>query len=50
MNSDIVLVKVNAALMTAFLVSAPVLIATVVVGVLIGLIQALTQIQDQTLP
>jgi type III secretion protein S len=50
MGSDIVLVKVNEALMATLLLSAPALIATVAVGVLVGLLQALTQIQDQTLP
>jgi type III secretion protein S len=50
MNTDFVIVKVNEALVTTFVVSAPVLIVTVVIGVAAGLIQALTQIQDQTLP
>jgi type III secretion protein S len=50
MNSDLLLDKVNAALMTVLVVSSPVLIAAVTVGIVVGLIQALTQIQDQTLP
>jgi type III secretion protein S len=50
MNTDIVLIKVNEALITTLLVSAPALGMTVVVGVVVGLVQALTQIQDQTLP
>ena len=36
------------ALMTALLIGAPVLLVGVVVGLAIGLLQALTQIQDQT--
>jgi len=36
------------AMLTALLVSAPILIVGVVVGLLIGLAQALTQVQDQT--
>ncbi len=36
------------ALVIAALISAPVLIAGMVVGVAVGLIQALTQIQEQT--
>jgi len=36
------------AMFTALLVSAPILIAGVPVGLLIGLAQALTQVQDQT--
>jgi type III secretion protein S len=50
MDNEIILVKVNEALMATLLMSAPFLIVTVVVGVVVGLIQALTQIQDQTLP
>jgi flagellar biosynthetic protein FliQ len=37
------------ALSTALLVGAPVLLAGVVVGLVISLFQALTQIQDQTI-
>ena len=36
------------AMMTALLMGAPILIAGVAVGLLIGLLQAVTQIQDQT--
>jgi len=36
------------AMLTALLLGAPVLLAGVFVGLLIGLAQALTQIQDQT--
>jgi type III secretion protein S len=50
MGNEIVLARVNEALMATLLLSAPFLIVTVVVGVVAGLLQALTQIQDQTLP
>jgi len=36
------------AMLTALLLSAPVLLAGMAVGLLIGLAQALTQVQDQT--
>ena len=38
------------ALWTALLVSAPALLVAIMVGFGVGLLQALTQIQDQTLP
>jgi type III secretion protein S len=38
------------ALLLMLYISAPVLIAVTVVGLLIGLFQALTSIQEQTLP
>lgn len=44
------LIQVNKALMTVLITSAPILLAAVVLGVLVGFLQALTQIQDQTLP
>ena len=50
MYTDTLLVKVNNMLMTVLITSAPILLAAVVLGVLVGLVQALTQIQDQTLP
>jgi len=50
MYNDVLLTKVNGALMTVLITSAPVLLAAVVIGVLVGLAQALTQIHDQTLP
>jgi flagellar biosynthetic protein FliQ len=36
------------AMMTALIISAPLLVVGMVVGLLIGLAQALTQVQDQT--
>jgi type III secretion protein S len=50
MYNDVLLVKVNGALMTVLITSAPVLLAAVVIGITVGLAQALTQIHDQTLP
>jgi type III secretion protein S len=50
MLHDALLAKLNAALWSILMASSPVLIAAVVIGVLVGLLQALTQIHDQTLP
>ena len=50
MYNDALLVKVNSALMTVLVCSAPIFLAAVVIGILVGLVQALTQIHDQTLP
>ncbi|MCD1588474.1 EscS/YscS/HrcS family type III secretion system export apparatus protein [Halomonas sp. ATBC28] len=50
MNDDIFLSLMQNALWTALLVSAPALLVAIVVGFGVGLLQALTQIQDQTLP
>ncbi|WP_088343555.1 MULTISPECIES: flagellar biosynthetic protein FliQ [Rhodomicrobium] len=50
MFENALLGQVNNALMIVLWTSAPVLLAAVVIGVLVGLLQALTQIHDQTLP
>ncbi len=50
MSDDIFLSLMQNALWTALLVSAPALLVAIVVGFGVGLLQALTQIQDQTLP
>jgi type III secretion protein S len=42
--------KVQSALLTVLTICGPVLLVAVAVGLTIGLLQALTQIQDQTLP
>jgi type III secretion protein S len=42
--------KVQNALLTVLMICGPVLLVAVAVGLTIGLLQALTQIQDQTLP
>jgi type III secretion protein S len=50
MGQDVFLSLMNQALMTVLLLSAPALVAAILVGLGVGLLQALTQIQDQTLP
>jgi type III secretion protein S len=50
MGQDVFLSLMNQALMTVLLLSAPALAAAILVGLGVGLLQALTQIQDQTLP
>ena len=41
---------VNQALLMSLLISAPVVIVTVVLGLLLGFLQAIFQLQDQALP
>lgn len=50
MNDSVVIHYASQALLLVLMLSLPVIIATTVVGLLIGLFQALTQIQEQTLP
>lgn len=50
MSGDFFLAQMQSALMTVLIVSAPALIVAIAVGVSVGVLQALTQIQDQTLP
>lgn len=50
MANDIVLVRTQGALLTILFASGPAIMAALVIGVLVGLAQALTQIQDQSLP
>jgi len=50
MGQDIFLTVMKDALTTVLLLSAPALLVAIVVGFGVGLVQALTQIQDQTLP
>ena len=50
MGQDIFLTVMKDALMTVLLLSAPALLVAIVVGFGVGLVQALTQVQDQTLP
>ncbi|KAA0018279.1 EscS/YscS/HrcS family type III secretion system export apparatus protein [Salinicola corii] len=50
MTDDIFLSLMKNALWTVLLVSAPALLVAIAVGFGVGLLQALTQIQDQTLP
>lgn len=48
-SSDLVLRAVREGLLLAILVSAPPLLASLLCGFVIGIVQAATQIQDQTL-
>lgn len=48
MNSDAAVDLGREAIVTALLVGGPLLLAGVVVGLLISLLQAVTQVQDQT--
>ncbi|KFF49373.1 type III secretion protein [Gammaproteobacteria bacterium MFB021] len=50
MDDAIFLSLLKSALWTVLLVSAPALVVAIVIGFGVGLLQALTQIQDQTLP
>ncbi|MCQ4260206.1 type III secretion system export apparatus subunit SctS [Stutzerimonas stutzeri] len=50
MGDDVFLGLMKQALMTVLILSAPALIVAIVIGFGVGLLQALTQIQDQTLP
>ncbi|GGB05666.1 type III secretion protein [Brucella endophytica] len=50
MGQEVFLNEMNRALVTVLIVSAPALGVAIVIGISVGLIQALTQIQDQTLP
>jgi type III secretion protein S len=50
MNQDVLLAQMNTALMTVLIVSLPALGTAILIGVGVGLLQALTQVQDPTLP
>ncbi|AMB84954.1 MULTISPECIES: type III secretion system export apparatus subunit SctS [Pseudomonas] len=50
MGQDVFLGLMKQALMTVLLLSAPALGVAIIIGLSVGLFQALTQIQDQTLP
>jgi type III secretion protein S len=50
MTQDVLLAQMNTALMTVLIVSLPALGTAILVGVGVGLLQALTQVQDPTLP
>lgn len=49
MNENMVMSIVKEALFTAMLVGGPILILSLVVGLLVSIFQATTQIQEQTL-
>lgn len=50
MDQTLIISLMNKALMTVLIISAPALLIAIVIGLGVGLLQALTQIQDQTLP
>lgn len=50
MDKSLIVSLMNKALMTVLILSAPALLIAIVIGLGVGLLQALTQIQDQTLP
>lgn len=49
MDSDVAMHLISQTLLTAAKVSAPILVATLVVGVVISVLQVVTQIQEMTL-
>ncbi len=49
MTEDIVLTVIKDGIQTAIMVAAPILLTATVVGLLISIFQATTQIQEQTL-
>lgn len=49
MGSDVALQLMSQLLWGALLISAPVLVATLVVGLLISILQVVTQVQDMSL-
>jgi len=50
LDKALIVSLVQKALMVVLMLSAPALIIAIVIGLGVGLLQALTQIQDQTLP
>ena len=48
-GADLILRAIREGLLLVLLVSAPPLLASLLVGLLVGVVQAATQIQDQTL-
>ena len=49
MNADMILFVGRRALQTALLLAAPVLLASLVMGLIVGMFQAVTSIRDMTL-
>ena len=49
MNNEMVLFLGRRAIETAMLISAPVLVATLLMGLIVGMFQAVTSIRDMTL-
>lgn len=50
MNQIMLMSLIKKSLITGALISAPVLLVSLVIGLLISILQATTQIQEQTLP
>lgn len=50
MDQTAFLAQTQKAMLTVLIASGPALAIAIVIGISVGLIQALTQIQDQTLP
>ncbi|NJN45875.1 MAG: type III secretion system export apparatus subunit SctS [Candidatus Competibacteraceae bacterium] len=50
MNDEDIIFHASQALVLVLQLSLPVILAATIVGLLVGLFQALTQIQEQTLP
>ena len=46
MTADAMLLLAREALMLAFLLAAPVVLSTLLVGIIVGVLQAVTQVQD----
>ncbi len=49
MTPEIALTELRAAMEVALLMSAPLLLAVLIVGVIVGVVQAATQINEQTI-
>ena len=49
MDMDVAVTMVRETLMTALMVSAPILMVGLLIGLLVSIFQAVTQIQEQTL-
>lgn len=50
MNEIMLVTVIKKAVMTGALISAPVLLTSLTIGLIISIIQAVTQVQEQTLP
>lgn len=50
MNEIMLMSLIKKSLITGALISAPVLLTSLVIGLLISILQATTQVQEQTLP
>lgn len=49
MTPEIVLTEIQGALRVALLIAGPILLAELVAGVVVGLLQAVTQVQEQSI-